>query len=488
MMMINDSKLMTNLSLLNSKDLARFRDFVQSPFFNKHQPTLTLAEYLFDHPKRWKSITKEELFSHLFPGESYAEFKVNNVMSYLMELLNRFLEQIGIEASQEMALHGLVATQERGLIKLFQSNLRKAKKSLAATDGWDEDHYKLHYQFLLLEHDYQKKLEKKYAMHLLKEASSTLDTWYLKQKLERSCELLTLSNLHNEKAEQSLLQPLIAFIEKYQAHFFAIPIIHVFYKCLMAIWYPEQEAHYFELLAFFEKNESDFSYQDRKTVYGHLLNYTTKKTNANHPFFAKETFKIYIRLLDNDFLMNNGTLHQITYNNITSLACNFGLFDWGENFVRSYAPYLPDDARDNAYGFNLANIYFHQERYEEALELVQHVLYTNYFYKQKTKFLQVKIYYEMKEEALLFSALDSFRIFALRTKKIASEQRRWTLNFVKFAKTLASTAALEGVLKKEAFQKKVQQLQAKFDTFKAPILHKDWLRDKIAELGEGVRR
>ncbi len=479
--LIGISKLVSNLKLLDARDLSRFHDLVRSPFFNKHQLTIQLADYLFDQADRWDEISKEELFDHLFPDEPYAEFKVNNLMSYLMELYIRFMEELGFEKSQDRAVIGLEVAQEKGLTKLFQSNLRKVRKALDTAEVIDQNHYQQSFQLLLLEHRHQLTKEKRYTTEFIKQVLPNFDVWYLKQKLELGCDMLSLASVSNEQTELPLLEHLLAYINEHKEQFVQFPVVMIFYKCLMTILYPEKEDFYFDLLAYFNHHESTFSRKDRENVYRYLLNYTTKKTNANLEYFAKETFNLYKRLLNYDYLLHEGHLPQITYSNITTLACQFGLYSWGEDFVHSYAAHLPDESRDNAYRFNLANIYFHQNRFEEALDLIQEVVYTNYFYKQKTKFLQVKIYYEMGEESLLFSALDSFRIFALRAK-IPTLQRKGALNFVKLTKLLAKTVALKGVVRKETFRKKVEHLHDKLWSQKSPVLHKDWLVSKIEEL------
>lgn len=123
-MFMENSKLITHLSALTTNEMRRFGEFVDSPFFNKHEDTKKLFEILRENKDRWARITKQEVYALIF-SDKYQEFKINNLMFNLMELLKEFLGQLEYSQSNGKSDFVLKGTLNRWMWKLFEDNSKK---------------------------------------------------------------------------------------------------------------------------------------------------------------------------------------------------------------------------------------------------------------------------------------------------------------------------------------------------------------------------
>ena len=132
---MNNNQLLTYLKSLSKTELQQFRDFVYSPYFNKHLKT---QELFYGHlkTKNWRSaiFEKEKVYSKLFPGQSYDDQELSNVISYLLRLLKKFLAfQTWQEQEEQVNLKLLEAAFEREENRVFtiqSKNWQNSKKLL----------------------------------------------------------------------------------------------------------------------------------------------------------------------------------------------------------------------------------------------------------------------------------------------------------------------------------------------------------------------
>ena len=67
---------------------------------------------------------------------------------------------------------------------------------------------------------------------------------------------------------------------------------------------------------------------------------------------------LYIEGIKNNILLENGQISPWTYKNVVKLGLGLKRFEWVESFVREYSQYLSAREREDAYHFNLADLFF----------------------------------------------------------------------------------------------------------------------------------
>lgn len=90
---MQNTRLVKLLKKFPQDDIKKFRDFVNSPFFNKNKKVIRLAEYIlkFYPDFSQKDFEEEAVFKKLFPGEKYEYQKIKNLISDLLNLAFNYL-------------------------------------------------------------------------------------------------------------------------------------------------------------------------------------------------------------------------------------------------------------------------------------------------------------------------------------------------------------------------------------------------------------
>ena len=117
------TKLISLLKTLSKQEIFRLGDFIRSPYFNKNENNIRLAEAVLDHWPGFDSpeMTEEEIFKKIFPKEKFDYFKIKNIISDVYSLAAEFLK---ISISQSRHLDGeinlLNALHDRKLDNIYR--------------------------------------------------------------------------------------------------------------------------------------------------------------------------------------------------------------------------------------------------------------------------------------------------------------------------------------------------------------------------------
>ena len=173
-------------------------------------------------------------------------------------------------------------------------------------------------------------------------------------------------------------------------------------------------------------------------------------------------------------MLENGQISEGVFKNTVTIGLRVNEFDWVEDFIREYAPYLPSNIRENARTFNLANVYSHQKKYDQVIELLRDVEYSDIVYALGSKLVLLRTYYESDEYMAMDSLIDSFKIYLRRNKVISKGLKREYNNFLIFLKKL-STLSSSNPQAVQKLKKRVQET--------SHVMSKKWLLERIDTLG-----
>ncbi|MBK8550215.1 MAG: hypothetical protein IPL53_03820 [Ignavibacteria bacterium] len=90
---MQNTKLIQLIKTFSVSEFREFKDFVRSPVFNKNKKILTLFDLIKDHYPKFdnESLTDDNVFKKMFPGETYDYFKIKNIISDLFSLGKEYL-------------------------------------------------------------------------------------------------------------------------------------------------------------------------------------------------------------------------------------------------------------------------------------------------------------------------------------------------------------------------------------------------------------
>lgn len=478
---MENSKLITNLRALTPNEMRRFAEFVDSPFFNKHEDTKKFFEVIRDHRDRWGRITKEEVYSLIFSGK-YQEFKINNLMFNLMELLKEFLGHLEFTQSNEKANFILRGAQNRGMWKLIEDVSKKERDELESIRIKDQEYFERVFQLEQFTDQSIIMRGKNHAPVNIEKEEAALDIGFVLKKLKNGCDILNRMMIFNYKYDLGILHHLLPYIKERWSFFGEIPIINIYYRVLSAFLEPDHHNRFFELVEFIEKNRSEINEEDLRRIYRYAINIGIELLNVDEKKFSRGTFRLYQAMIKDGLQLENDEIRDMDFKNIVTLSCRLKEFDWTKWFMDAHRGHLNVEFRKNTYNFCLAFYHYNQQNYQEALMLLSKLNFKNPFYLINAKSMQIKIFYELKEYDLLLSFLESFRLFLIRNKKISPSRISLNQNYVKYTRKFAQLLSSKEAVSKRNFQESLLKLKTELLTTQAPMLNKDWLLENLDEV------
>ncbi|NUN99721.1 MAG: hypothetical protein HUU01_03805 [Saprospiraceae bacterium] len=466
---MENSKLIQLLCAFDPPMLRGFQEFVASPFFNKDQELVRLYDYLKQLlskglPKA--KTARQAVFAGLYPEKPYDEMQLNRLMSRLLQLAERFVsiwryEQRGV-LPDCIALEFYVETH---LDKIYAFAIEKVKSKLDRLPLRNGDWY--FQQFLLsdiAERHFSAQNLRRYDHHL-QEASDHLDTWFLSQKLFYLCAMLDRQKILSTPYRQTFLGAMRQHLE--QHNYENVPAVAVYHHLLNALSGTDDSPHFQSLKTWVYDSDQHFSKAEVKDLFYFAINFCINKLKHGDRAFAEDLVELYDRGLQKGVLLEDGLISPWTYKNMVKLGLGLRRFEWVERFITEYSFKLPADQREDAYHFNLADLFYHKKDYRSALFHLNQVEFTDIHYSLDAKTMLIKIYFETSETEAFLSLLSSFNIYLRRNKLISKEIKSAYLNF---------TAILQQInnLSKERRNALADKIK------KAPLLtDRNWLLEQV---------
>lgn len=471
-------KLISLLETFSKHDLNRFDKYLRSPIINENEDLIRLFK-IVDRALRSKKeqqmeqLNKKDVWKQLYGKKPYKDSRLRRLSSELTRYAYGFIawREYQSDPVREQILL-LSWLDRRHLDKHFNGVVRTANKLQEKKSLRDAYYHQLQYQVEEARHIHNEEAGKKIdKLEYLEKADYHLECYYLTRKLRHFCDSLDYKKSTSIKVEIDLPQ---AFLGHIKQGYLGEPSVKAYYLVAQMLMNPDAENHYRELKGFLSENAEKFSRSELNTLYIYLKNYCIDtKINEGREDYFKELFDIFKTLLEKEILLDNGTIDPQDYKNIITVGLHVEAFNWVEQFVRDYTVKLPEGHQDNAVNYNLAKLYFHQEKYEKVIELLREVEYKNLSYALGGKLMLLKTYYELDEQLVMNSLIESFRIYLQRARTISKDVKEQYLNVLKFVKQLSKIVPGD----KKAVKKIRHQIKST-----SPLPDKQWILDKVEEL------
>ncbi len=476
------SKLAEHIRDLSAKDREQFRQFVCSPYFNQHQKTKELLEFLLKKVDgRPSGLTKEKVYKKLFPGKAFEEQQLYNVMSYLKKLYYQFMAMEYIRKQRYLevlyTIEEAFDTHQFDIMTNRGKHLqKKLKKDPVHNSEYYYTNYRLNHALGYYSGHYFNRAETDTFQHMLDE----LDNFYIVEKLRNCCHLTANSIMMNTTYEFRMLDELMGYLEANWEIYREETSIVLYYTVLKSLTTPN-ERHYYQRMKKMLADEMDqLSKQEGRDLYGFSYNYCIMMINAGHSDFQMELFQLYKQGLRQGLLLDKGLLSEWDYKNIATLGARLKAFEWTEAFLQKYKDKLPPHRRENAYNYNLGNLYYNKGMYNEALSALLVVQFTDVKYHLSTNFLILRTYYALKDTEALLSLIETFRIYVIRNRKMTVEQKRGYTNFLRFAKKLVLIKHHASTYSNKELEKEVDSLSAKINETEN-VINRYWLLEECQQ-------
>lgn len=473
-----DTLLLELLRKMETRERTRFRELVDSPFFNKNTKLRKLCHHIlqygpdFRHPDLEKAVVHRQVFGK----QPYRELAFNNLVSDLLQLAYQYLSVNYLQSQPEQHLEYLcLDLLERDLPKQVSRQIRRWK--LWRSKREDRSYEYFLYAHLLHEKKDQLSLtggQRKKGEDLQLE-SDTLDRYFIINKLRIACDMTSRNAVVNAGYTCHFLREIREY-QKQHPELDQLPLVQVYSQALRMLEMPRETTHYYRLKELLATYRPVIPQRELRILYNYALNVCVRQINIGKSAFYKEIWDLYKLLLAEGILLKNGQLSQWSYSNIITSAMRLRAYEWTETFIHDYKNYLPEEVRENAYSYNLAALYFERGDYTRALHLLFDVEFTDAFYHLSAKIIQLKVYYQLRETEAFFSLIEATRHYIARNRQLSEYQKKSNANFLKLASRLfqyrikTEWRQLKG-REKESFERAIEETQ--------PLGNKRWLLEGL---------
>jgi hypothetical protein len=460
-------KLSELIHALKPHETGAFRDYLNSPFFNRNDRLPALFNLLAKDKSLSLENEKSLVYKELFSGKKYNDKELR----YVFSELNRHIEHFFI-------LHE-IEKDEREYLLLSQRTLLKRKSYKAYS------HARL--RFLGLEKQenagfylnnlHSAELHHRYnssSLSRLRESDydtilGNLDRFYILKKLQLQCEIINLKNILRKEYESLLISEIVDIaVEK---NFFDSAFIEIYYHILLMLTLPDQETekHFFAVVELVDKHQSRFLIPDLNSIYQYIKNYCIRKINKGEESYRLRLFDIYKSILSNRRIMNHDYLSTFEYKNIVTLGLRLNEGTWVKEFIPKHINSIPPPDRKNALTYNTAVLNFFLKNYRQVIKGLQEVEFTDLYYQMDSRSVLLKVYFETDDDETLLHHISAFKIFIRRNKLLSDFQRTIYQNFIRY--TLK-------IYRAGTSKTKLEKLKA--EIIATPnISDKNWLLSKI---------
>ncbi len=453
---------------LHQNELLSARKFLQSPFFNQRSDVLALFDLLVKAQKKGKitELSKESIFSKIFPKQPYHNLTLNHLFTYLTERLEQYLALIEMQRDGlAEQLYRVRAFRRRGLAQLFERDAQKLEKNHLASPKRHADWHLFHYK-LQQEIFNHRILKNRSGDHNLQVTVDALGQFFILENLRWACTAHSIKAIGGKTQELPLneaVQAAAAVLAPEQ------PSIALLANSLRALQNPDDEAAFRSITTLLGQFPNLFPPAESRDIYMSAINFCIRRQNRGERAYAREALGLYRSALEAGILFENGVLPKYTYNNIHMLAQVSGERAWARDFLDDYQESLAPTERDNIYRYNLAVFHFRAGEHKKVLEALRAVEFSEVFINLDVRRMLLKSYYELEEWPALDSLLDSFRAY-LRRQKGLGYHRESYLNLIRFAKKMVrSTGKRDGVQRRLAAQIMVA----------GEVAEREWLLSKL---------
>lgn len=476
-------KLLKNFT---NREINRFTQFIESPYFNTDAKLITLFKTLVEH------ILQEDIFTdklQCLVFEMVFDEKTNRQklvlkqkktfaakLSKLTHLAQKFLVIEGLNRHeiqyQELLYYELLDKKQ---FEMFYSILTKNKKQLEnkqRKEIIDFEHLfkieNIYLEYLFLTGELFK-AKKNNLFKLI----FYLDMTYILNRLHFFCTIFSIDSSQIENYDNipfSTMNNLLKFSQyKKEPNI----IVHkANYKFLKNF----DEFEYKNLLETLKKYESNLPVTELQGIYAGLLNFFTLQKKKGVANAEIELFILYELMDQKNLLLADSFIPSVKLKNLVGDSLKIGATKKAKYFLKKYIPYVTNKDKKSIYNFCLSGIAFYEKDYDKALEHIIQVESINLTYDVNCRFLRMKIYYEIDQDynertvRLFRSAAEFFKT----NKALSAMDKKSYKNFVQILVNLYRIKHHEGKMTIQKLQEKLDQQEFNAD--------KKWLLEKMGEL------
>ena len=481
---LSSTKLISIVRLLSNDEFKSFGKWLQSPWCNSNKKLVELYKLIQKQYPEFssKTLTKERLFSRLYPGKKYDDKWMRNIMGAMSKQVEKFLRHQRLE-KDEILSDKLLAEEflERHKNDWFNKQTETLINKIELKETKETEDYLLLAQVHedLYRHTTSAKINPN-KQSPLQISNLYLDTFYSISKWRIFTEMLERNMILQEDIE---LDKKLASLSSITRHL-DIPVINI-YKQRINIGEAPILDNYYLLKNHFLSEFERVPKWDQKLLIFYLINTAIRLWIKGEDKLVNELFELYKFGLERQLLFHYGRLTGSTFRNIVATANILGHFEFSYSFINNYNNALPPGIRKDLETWAIGHCLHKQNKLVEAIDLLS-------AYEFKTddnaiigKVLILECYFDASlidgtYVDLFFDFSNAFMKYIKRNRIYSDNRKMAYYNMIKYTQKLCNIfhfsieKAKDIKLLKSAVNND-QNLQSR-----------QWLKNKIAEMEQGA--
>ena len=478
-------KLIEVLKSLDKKEMRRLGEFAASPYFNKNENVIKLFVALSKYHPAFdnRNLTIEKLFGKIFPKDKYDYHKINNVISDLYKISEKYFS---IKHFEEELDSGdttiLKELTDKKLHNIFKQKYKQIEEVNERAQFKDEVHWYNKYRLTAEYRINLYEIAPNTELELMQEEFDRLLKYSLIKLLRFYSTMIHETRQNNVEYNMRMFEETLAFLERNSTEKNKLdepPILSV-YKNSIYLLLRKERKYYDELVRLKNQYLNEFTLVDRSFIFVHLFGFIAHMlmTEGDYSYYVeafehhKESLELGIRSGDN--------ISYFDFVNFVKSACSVKEFEWARRFIENYKHVLPEEEMSNTLNFSYGTIEQKSGNAEKALGFFAKTNFSNFIMKEQVKIIQCRLLYELGMDEQALSAIDTFRHYLQREKMITEDHRDLLYSFLKYLTQLIKVRESRGA---KDFQFMTIKLRKDVTDLKLNIFGvRLWLLEQIDEL------
>jgi len=420
------------LKSLNKNELKKLADFISSPYFNSKESLHHLTNEITKHYPEFKpeKFEYKRVYKKIYRADEYKEQTIRNLYSEFGVLLRKFVAYERLESHEtdfnRMLINGL---RDKKCYELSNKAISRMKKEPLKSFNTEEDYY---YEMYYLENLYAynitslNKLDLNEYHEVFNNIIDNLSSFYLSNLFYYSGEDSVLTKVHRVK--KLIPGKKAAFLNSFNEKEFFKPeydspdtaFLKIRYLCFVYSNKDITFEEYKELEELVMKNIESFSVHFINTCWFALLVLILIKLVPKDKKHYQDAFLLNDYFTKLDIFPNdkNVSVSISLFKDVFGTALVLKEYEWAQNFIDKFSPYLEDEARDNEVNYSLGRLNFQLKKYENSIDYLNKVIYPAVLEKINVRFYYLMNYIELKSYQSAISMLNSIKQFYLESKEI----------------------------------------------------------------------
>lgn len=464
---MDNTELICLLRTFKPRELKKLGEFLDSPYFNKLKNVSRLYSELAGLYPSF-SITKENLFTRLFPGEKHNDLRLRVLFTRLLFLVQRFLAYESYSADEyRLRMDAGREMLTRGRISLFKKSMAGAGEILEKHFPKDEIYYHKLYEHKLLEERPAGNFDAKGKDY--KAESEALLIYSIASLLKMYTTAMNSGTVLEMNTDTGQIEKVLALAKEFSSN----PLIKIYYNIYLLLKEPEEEKYFTQCMNIMKAGNEVVTKEEMFELYTVLLNYCVLKIMSGKKEYTQHKFFIYQTILKEGYLvLHRGSFPYQFFNNIVNSAIEVKKFDWAEAFIEGKKNLLGVDMKDNIVYLCTAKLHYAKCEYERALEALAIVGNSDDpFYRIALRDLQIKILFDMGHYENIFPVIDSYQHFLTNNRRLNKKAKD---NYRMYLKCLKKLVRVKTGSSKIAGN----NLKHEFKTLSS-FIHKEWIVSKV---------